>query len=436
MASSLSCPDALREHSLENEAARVATAGRPRIAIVSTGVPPSANGQSRVLGQLLEEDGTAPYCLLLSEHPPELASERDKPYGIYRRLRGPQLALWEPERVPWLLPVNEFCGFLLSTSRRAREIAREVRAFGANVIVACTASPFDIPASALAAIVTRLPLIVYLFDDPVFQWEARPLRRFARLWEPVWSRLASATIAPNELMAQYFHMRTGKQSVIIRNPVSDAALEIASNVPEVTFLSGQVSIVYTGKVYHAQADAFRNLIQALNLQDGRFVLDIYTSQTRAEVAGHGVDGRYVRIHDHLDQLTAYAIQRNAGILFLPLAFKSGIQEVIRTSAPAKLGEYLASGRPVLVHAPGDTFVASFVRENKAGLVVDTADPMQLSVALERITSDAAGTLSLVRSAKRLSRLFSASMARRAFWDLMILASEPPRQHRNTGSTEE
>jgi glycosyltransferase involved in cell wall biosynthesis len=372
---------------------------RPRIAIVSINVPPSPYGQSGALGHLLKDE-YAPHCLLISERPPASPADDDNPYGSYRKLKEPN-----------------HCCMLFSVLRRAREIARGVRDFQAQVIVACTASPFDIPASTLAALMTRTPLAVYLFDDPIFQWEAGRLRRFARYWEPLWSRLASATIAPNEFMAREFQSRTGRSPVVIRNPVADSVFEGAVDAYSRN-AAAPTSIVYTGAVYQAQADAFRTVLQALELLGGRFLLDIYTSQTREELTQQGVHGRYVRVHEHLDQGASYAVQRNAGILFLPLAFESRIQEVLRSAAPAKLGEYLASGRPILVHAPADTFVVSLIRANEAGMIVDTADPRRLAEALELILSDANATATLVRNAFQLAKQFRASLSRELFWRLM------------------
>jgi glycosyltransferase involved in cell wall biosynthesis len=391
---------------------------QPKIAIVSLGVPPSPYGQSRVLGQLLEGVPSL-NCLLLSERPPKLEPERDKSYGIYRKLRRPKYSIWNPAQIRWLLHVNQYSAFIFSVLRRAREIAREIRAFQADVIVACTASPFDIPASTLAALRTGTPLVVYLFDDPIFQWEAGSVRRFAQLWEPFWSRLAKAAIVPNEYMARIFHERTGMQPISVRNPVSDAAFKVDLMSRSRDF-NEPISIVYTGTVYHAQADAFRNLVQALECLKGRFLLDIYTSQSEGEVAGHGVFGPHIRLHAHLEQESSYAAQRKADILFLPLAFRSPIQEVLRSSAPAKMGEYLASGRPLLVHAPADTFVVEHIRANRAGVIVDAPDPAQLSAALDRIVTGREDVASQVQNALVLAQLYRASAAQQSFWNLLGL----------------
>jgi glycosyltransferase involved in cell wall biosynthesis len=72
---------------------------------------------------------------------------------------------------------------------------------------------------------------------------------------------------------------------------------------------------------------------------------------------------------------------------LPLAFNSQIQEVIKTSAPGKLGEYLSVGRQILVHAPKDSFVSWFFRKHRCGVVVDRNDPQVLANEINKLMYD-------------------------------------------------
>jgi glycosyltransferase involved in cell wall biosynthesis len=81
------------------------------------------------------------------------------------------------------------------------------------------------------------------------------------------------------------------------------------------------------------------------------------------------------------------IHKQADILFLPLAFASEYREIIRTAAPGKICEYLSARRPVLVHAPADSFTAWYFREHDCGVVADTNDPVELAHALERLIVD-------------------------------------------------
>jgi hypothetical protein len=93
------------------------------------------------------------------------------------------------------------------------------------------------------------------------------------------------------------------------------------------------------------------------------------------------------IHPLVDQHRIRELQRTADILFLPLAFASPYPEIIRTSSPTKLGEYLCAGRPILVHAPSDSHLAQFARERGFGVVVDQPGPELLVDAILEIMRD-------------------------------------------------
>ena len=49
------------------------------------------------------------------------------------------------------------------------------------------------------------------------------------------------------------------------------------------------------------------------------------------------------------------------------------RKVIETTSPSKLPEYLAAGRPILIHAPSDSYIAWYGKTHKCAEVVDTPD---------------------------------------------------------------
>jgi len=110
-----------------------------------------------------------------------------------------------------------------------------------------------------------------------------------------------------------------------------------------------------------------------------------------------------------------AVLAAATFLFLPLGFDTGIPEVIRTASPAKLGDYLRSGRPVLAHVPADSFVAHFCRRHDCALVVDTPDIEALGNAARALARGGPEVARMVANAKAAGELFQASTARQAFW---------------------
>ena len=115
------------------------------------------------------------------------------------------------------------------------------------------------------------------------------------------------------------------------------------------------------------------------------------------------------------------IQRQAQVLFLPFAFHSPYPEVVRTSAPAKMAEYLAARRPILVHAPADSFVSHYFKRHGCGIVVDEPQPAAVAQALARILDDGALREQLSASAwQRACEDFHPDRARIALAQLVGL----------------
>jgi glycosyltransferase involved in cell wall biosynthesis len=392
------------------------TARKPkrRIAITSAAVPPLGSGQATALGQLLAGKDCND-VILLSDFSFYLGRVGEECKAL------PSIDIRQLSKLNWEIPPSfgppssELAAILFALCRRAAEISESIRSDHVAAVVGCTGTPIDVPATALAAQELGIPFVGYLFDDPVYQWPAGPYRNFSAWQEMSWSARAAAVIVPNEFMAEEFNRRTGHLPHIIRNPVNLAAyLKIK---PPSAIDRATKRIVYTGSIYHAQVDAFRNLVEAIGTSRG-YEIHIYTSQSQGVLDKNGIDGKAVVHHPHVDIQSIPQIQKNADILFLPLAFHTDTQEVLRTSAPAKLGEYLAAGRPILVHAPRRSFAAHYIQYNNAGLVVDQPDPSALKAALELISTNRKLQQTLIENATKLSHDYDSGHVKNLFWSLI------------------
>jgi len=215
---------------------------------------------------------------------------------------------------------------------------------------------------------------------------------------------------PNEYLQKSYLDRFGRKSVIIRNPYLSLEAKGAKHV----FNKNEINIVYTGSVYFAHFDAFKNLIKAIGLVKMPIKLHIFSAQQRKDLENAGVSGKNIEFHKSVDQGRVAAIQRSADILFLPLAFNCPIREVIRTSAPGKIGEYLASGRPILVHAPKDSFISWYFKSRKCGFVVDEPDPKALADAIRQLLNNKILEKDITNEAKKCLQDFSIDKARSNF----------------------
>ncbi|MGX1740218.1 glycosyltransferase [Bosea sp. NPDC055353] len=392
-----------------------------RLAIVTTAAPPSASGQARVLGALLAQERGESRHLFLSDQLQAL-DPSESGFGVYVALSPPRFQIIRTLGNQHIQRLNNFVGLVRDVWTRAGEIVAAVRTHPVEMIVGCSGNPFDLPAAAIAARRLKLPFVAYLFDDPVYQWEEGLYRSLARFWEKRWAVRAAKVIVPNEVLADDVRARVpGASIAVVRNPVDLKQIELrevgsdgVAQVAAAPSAQAPWTVLYTGSVYSAQASAFRNLVAALERTGGRFHLHVHTAQSEAQVRDNGLVGPFVRRFDHLPQAQALLRQREADILFLPLAFESPIPEVVNSSAPAKVAEYLASGRPVVVHAPRGSFVSSFFTARRAGLVIDRPDVEALAQALSRLSEDATLRADLVANAKAAAKEFGVDRARAAF----------------------
>jgi glycosyltransferase involved in cell wall biosynthesis len=286
--------------------------------------------------------------------------------------------------------------------------------------VACSGELYDIPASYQASRWLGLPFHAYLFDDYVHQWTEPGKRRFARAAEWFVMRGAAGVIVPNEFLADEYRRRHGVEPTIVRNPYDPIHDDIPQDegegaAPEAG-PSEALRIVFTGSIYHAHFEEFRRLSQALESIPGAR-LHVYTAQDPQVFRDGGIDGA-LTVHPQVSPAEAAAIQRGADVLYLPLGFSSSIPEVMRTSAPGKLGDYLRAGRAVLAHVPADSFVAHWFRSKRCGLLVDRPDAAALRAALLRLRDEAGLRAELAAAARDCAREFSVEASRRAFLGLL------------------
>lgn len=340
-----------------------------------------------VLYRLLVDLPGDGYCLISREYYGKQQHSR----GYTRRLPGRYYHLKPVFQLPLINRFNLYAFSLTvntpwTISRRAAQISKILRREKCDVLIACSGDLYDLPAACLASRLTGVHLVLYLFDDYTYQWTGL-YRLFSKPIERYTIKYAKAVILPNEYMQEAYRTRYGARSTIIRNPARVPDLDSLDRAERV-FSDKETNIVYTGAVYHAHYDAFQNLIGALRRLNKKDVkLHIYTAQPEEELRRNGIEGAMVVYHPHIEESMVPKVLRHADILFLPLSFNSTIREVIRTSAPGKTGEYLASGRPILVHAPRDSFVSWFFRKEGCGLVVDRSDQELLAQEIAMLISD-------------------------------------------------
>ena len=373
----------------------------PPFAVVSHYVPPSRFGQPRVLYRLFRQIPSDQYGLLSTTRYDREAPrpDQDGPWldacYIHIDLGFPaRLVSYRPGITGFPRRIYTLANLTVALHRRARQIETVVRARDYRAIVACSGDPIDLPASAIAARRLGIPLIAYMFDDYGTQYKILPpYQQFAARYDRFVARRAERIIVPNEMLAAEYAARHRVEPAIIRNPHAG----IYGDGNDQPLGTDEVRIVYTGSVYHVHDDAFARLLEVIEDSEQSLVLDLYSSVDTTRYAVFQRSGR-VRHHGHLADAEALRVQAEAEILFLRLAFDCPAPDVVRSALPGKFPEYLASGRPILVHAPADSFVAWYCRRHHCAAVVDEPDTRALADTLGRLLSDGKFRRAIVRAA--------------------------------------
>jgi glycosyltransferase involved in cell wall biosynthesis len=333
-----------------------------KFALISNVLPPSHSAHAAILFRLLRDRDPESYCVL---------SSRD--YGEGDIAYTDRL----PARYYHLGPRRS------GLAGRTATIAKILRREGCEAVVGCTGGDrvVDFAAAYLASRLTKKRFYAYLLDQFSHMVDFGLGRSFLRHLEPAIMRNAAAVIVPNEFLAEEIRARFAIDPVLIRNACDLSVYEHANGAS-----GDRTRIVYTGQVGVLHFGAFRNLLAAIEPTRGKDVLHLYVNQSPQALEAVGIEGPVV-FHPWEPLAEMPAVQTAADILFLPLGIASPYERIVRTAAPGKIGEYLAARRPILVHAPADSFVAWYFRRHECGLVVDRDDPGELAAALDRLRAD-------------------------------------------------
>lgn len=394
-----------------------------KTAIVSIVFPPQDSGQATILGRILRGIDPDDYCLISSHDYSEQLFPRNllKQPGISKL--GARFYHLTPE-IKWtrrikLLPraLRHVISIGLQIRHRSKVIARIVQAEQCEAIIGCSGELIEFAAAYFASRRARVRFYAYLFDEYRYQSVLRFHRVIASWIERFALQNADAVIVACEFLRDEYRERYGVEAYVVRNPVED--LEPQPAMLETGLESeDEVSLLYTGQIYAAHYDAFQRLVEALEqLHDLNARLHIYTAQPPELLQAAGIRGPVV-FHNFQPAARIRYLQQKADILFLPLAFNSPYPEIIRTSAPTKLGEYLISERPILAHVPKGSFISWYLREHQCGIVVDEPNPDLLAQAIRQLATDHNLRQQLARNASQQGKAFSVDKSRSDFLEIL------------------
>ena len=418
-----------------------------KFALVSYTLPPVSSGQGVALYRILVNLPLNSYCLISQrKYGDNLTFQNNKSTSEASIQHVPTLAKGIKKSTDFL-PVNYYhCPQIKQIKRGASWLARlrllqavnfpiglhtlpdYVDAIEAllklekcSAVVACSGSLWDIPAAYEASKRLGIKFHAYYFDWWLYQFYWYKEISFARKKEAIILKNATKVLVPNESLANSLRNRYSIEPVIIRNPCdlssskseSDSICDTDNIIQPVIASSSMekianstrksIRILYTGAIYGAQSDAIKNLLKALELiNEYDIKLVVYTTVPQTILKLKGISGK-VEIYGHLSSGEIRLAQQKADLLLLPLSFTSHYnKEVIMTASPGKMSDYLASGRPILVHAPENSFIAKFFSDHDCGLVITKREPNTLATEIINLLKDESKCEHFVKNAMNLA----------------------------------
>jgi glycosyltransferase involved in cell wall biosynthesis len=355
---------------LSNGAARVP---EPPLVYVHALAPPTSGGTAvilhRVLSSLLPQRVITVTDLWLRSH------------GTGRRIPGPYR--WFLRMPPWgarwragrILVGAMNVGLAALAGAQAAVIARHRRA---GWVLSAADNGFSVIAGHVAAALSGRPHLIWVFDlweenayPDVDRWIAR------RAEGPIWRR-AAAVICHAEEMSEHFERKHGVACHVLRTPIELDGAPAAPARPSST----PREVLYAGSLYWAQQEALRRLVDVCaEMPD----VELHVLADAAMARDCGLE--HVPVEPPLQPEAFRRRVRDADAVFLGLSFGSDHPEVIKTATPARLPEYMASGTPLIVHAPAGSHVAEYARREDFAEVVDEPDAKALRDGLRRVLAD-------------------------------------------------
>lgn len=383
--------------------------------VVSEFGPPSVNGPSAIIRQLFREFPPESYCFYMDD--PDKTYNVNDPDGWlpcrYYFFRLPEYR----GRRPGGATLNILLQFLLVPAITLRGVAVVWRERADALLAFNNHGPFLIAAYLMHKILAK-PLYVYFLDLYKHAHLSRIRRFFAHRIEAPILGAAAKVFVMSEPLQDFYRTEYGIEAELMPHPV---ALDGVAPQNDRRARARVGEIVYTGQMGQAWLDSTLNMVRVANSLDGvRFSLYVPRGDDYLRyLESIGISGRNVRL-SRASRADVPRLQREADILFLPLAFHTGHHPLFfQMASPSKMPEYLAAGTPILVHAPTDAYVSQYARRHGFGLVVDQLDFGALRDATLRLLEDDRLRAGVVAKASQTARRHDAAAVSRRLGEYLL-----------------
>lgn len=374
--------------------------------LVSSLFPPVMNGPSILIGNLFRHFPKGSYVVLTSD-PEQLGYRKDSESKLQNG-RSYYCSMLRGSRF-----LSQYKRDLLNIPRlilRGLAIIRKEKV--ATILGVFPFIHFTIAAYYLS-VISHKPLFLFFFDDMRALYTSRKHKWIAGIYEKKINKRAKGIFVMTEFLRERYKQLYGKAAVVIPHSVDRTLYKSIKdhNYPSHAKKKPR-RIVFTGNIYAEHLEALQNIVKVVNnYPSSELELCLYTPRNREYFKKHELLGPNIHYgHALRDEIPK--IQQDADILFLPLSFNPPRPDIVWSACPSKLPEYLASGVPILIHAPPNSFLSCYGKEKGFALVVDRNNIDALKKAVKQLIYDDSLRERLVLAAQKVLHLHSSTMLSR------------------------
>ncbi len=216
---------------------------------------------------------------------------------------------------------------------------------------------------------TGKPFSLFFYDMYVGNKMPVLFRLLARWLEPRLFKHAEKVFVMCEELQQHYQAKYGKPVIVIHNS------NIIDPTHQPVFIEQRPAkpkyrIIFLGNVYWAQLGAVQNLVAATeSISEIPIELFLYTPHSEEYLRTVGIQKSDTVTLTYCLPQDVPQVLVAADLLVVGLSFNTEWPQLINTSSPGKLGDYLVSGTPILIHAPAEAYISTFAQQNSFAYVV-------------------------------------------------------------------
>jgi glycosyltransferase involved in cell wall biosynthesis len=277
----------------------------------------------------------------------------------------------------------------------------------------------------------KIPAAIHMMDDWPSTigkkgllkkfWRTKIDRELRQLLNKVDLYLSISNAMTSEYLSRY-----NKNFIAFHNPIETKSWQPYSKT-DFKLNNNDIKILYSGRIGPGITESLievAHAIDSINNIGMKIKLLIQSPSWDYNIIKRLQEYKCVIINPIVDYSELPKVFSQADLLLIANDFSNQGIDFLRYSMPTKISEYMISGTPVLVYAPGETAVSRFVSDNECGYCITDQSTEKLSYAIQFLISDEEFRKRLSQNSVRIAKeLFDAEKVRKEFHQLLINLSK-------------